>query len=274
MKKIGLIAGSLRQKSLARQLARNLGSLLPGELLPVWVSIDDLPLYSDHLNDQAQRACGDFLTQIAGLDGFCLVTPEINHEMPGCLKNALDIASATKQGNLWLGKPAIIASVSTGPMGGISASASVKQVALTVGLRVIQPSELYFGDFPNLLAPSGLLRADQETLSLLELAVTHLATAVGVQHPLNFHLTDRQLTLVRGEKEVGTADLTIKGNLLTIKRILIPKASRGQGIAAQAMVRLLVIAQLFSWAIVPECAYAQWFFDHHVAAQRLLAQND
>lgn len=271
MKKIGLIAGSLRAESAARKVAKNLGMGLPNVLIPEWISIEELPLYHEHLTDREQAACATFRAAIAAVDGLCIVTPEINHGMPGCLKNALDIASVSDTGSAWGGKPAVLAAVSTGEMGGISASQDLKQVALTVGMQIVQPCEVYLGKIEDHLDDHGILQVDPLTRDFLALALDHLATAVGAPTDrFDFRLTASELTLLADKQAVGRGKLSLAGQQLTIEQIKVAESHRGRGLAAQLMLRLLVLAQLFDWQIVPACSYAQWFFEQHPSAQALL----
>jgi len=277
MQKIGLIAGSLRTASFAKKLAKNLGLMLPSDCLIDYISIEKLPLYSDELNTQELTACDAFRRSVAEVDGLCLVTPEINHGMPGCFKNALDIASSSNQGNAWLGKPAVIVSVSTGDMGGISASRDLKQVALTIGMQLVQPTELYIGSIQHQLDEHGLLRMTQQTNDYLQLAMTNLVHTIdrtknGVDERFEFSMSATKLTILSDKQEIGHSDMAVTQNKLMINKVEVAETSRGRGVGTQLMLRLLIIAQLFNWKIVPNCSYAQAFFKKHPETQGLLVE--
>ncbi|HIW72280.1 MAG TPA: NAD(P)H-dependent oxidoreductase [Candidatus Levilactobacillus faecigallinarum] len=275
MKKIGLLAGSLRPESYARLLAKNLGLMTASDVLLDWLNIDDLPLFSDHLSPAAMAACTSFRQAVSGVDGLIIVTPEINHGMPGCLKNVLDIASVTEQGNsAWRNKPAVLAAVSTGDMGGISASQDLKQVALTVGMQIVQPSELYLGRAAERFDEHGLLATDHSTTDFLRSAVDQLVATLHATTDtpaLAFRFTAQKLIILKDHQPVGQSELLLTDNVLTIRKVVTDPAQRGQCIGALMMVRLLAVAQLFGWSIRPTCSYARYFFEQHPEAQRLLA---
>ena len=51
-------------------------------------------------------------------DAALFVTPEYNRSVPAVLKNALDVGSRPYGKSAWNGKPAAVASVSIGAIGG------------------------------------------------------------------------------------------------------------------------------------------------------------
>lgn len=230
MKKIGLIAGSLRKEAYSRKIAKGLGLLMTSDLLPEFISIDELPLYHDHLNSQETLACDQFRHRVAEMEGLCIVTPEINHGMPGCLKNALDIASVSDDGSAWQGKPTMVVSVSTGGQGGISASRDLKEVALTVGMQIIQPCELYVDRVQERLDSNGLIETDKLTVDFWKLALANLGNQVRTdEESFSFQVASHRL-----------------------------------------MVRLLLMARFLNLKVDPQCSYAQAFFQQHSDAQKLL----
>ncbi|KJW13428.1 hypothetical protein VC81_02900 [Levilactobacillus spicheri] len=275
LKKIGLLAGSLRTDSYAKKVAKNWGLLAPSDCFLEWLSIDQLPLFRETLTPSEQQACQQFRQTVATLDGLCLVTPEINHGMPGCLKNALDIASVSANGSAWREKPALIAGVSTGPMGGISASQDVKRVGLTIGLRVIQPCEFYLGRVQNQLDDHGLFQLEPATQDFWQLGMDRLVQALDGDTPVTdrytFHTTAQQVTLLADGTIRGRGRIQLMGHQLIIEQIVVDPQSRGRGIGGRLMARLLMMATLFHWQIVPRCSYARGFFERHPEARGVLA---
>jgi len=270
LKRIGLLAGSLRAESYARKVARNLGLMGPNTVMVEPISLAHLPLWHDQLSGREQATCQAFKAQIKRLDGFCIVTPEINRGIPGCLKNALDIASVSDDGNLWQGKPALIASVSTGKLGGMSANQQLKQLALVLGMQVIQPSEIYLSDVEQLFAKHDLL-TDAQTVTFLKLAMTRLVAAVqGAEPALTFDFGPDDVQLQRQGQTIGQATFDWSTGLLVITGVTIEPDFAHQGLAGQLMLKLIVMARLFELSIVAGCGYSQAFFKQHPAiAQRL-----
>lgn len=275
LKKIGLLAGSLRTESYAKKVVKNWGLLAPSDYFLEWLPVDPLPLFRETLTPSEQRACQQFRQAVAALDGLCLVTPEINHGMPGCLKNALDIASVSASGSAWREKPALIAGVSTGPMGGISASQDVKRVGLTIGLRVIQPCEFYLGRAQDQLDAHGLFRLEPATQNFWQLGMDRLVQALDGAAPVadryTFHTTAQQVTLLADGRACGWGHIRLTGNQLIIEQIVVDPQRRGRGIGGHLMVRLLMMATLFHWQIVPHCSYARGFFERYPEARGVLA---
>jgi len=273
LKRIGLLAGSLRAESFARKVARNLGLMGPNTVMVEPISLAHLPLLHDQMSSREQAICRAFKAQIKELDGFCIVTPEINRGMPGCLKNALDIASVSDDGNLWQGKPALIASASTGKLGGMSANQQLKQLALVLGMQVIQPSEIYLSDVEQLFAKHDLL-TDEPTITFLKLAMARLVAAVQgaelASPALTFAFAPDDIQLQQQGQAIGQATFDWSTGLLVITEVTIEPDFAHQGLAGQLMLKLIMMARLFDLSIVAGCGYSQAFFKQHPSiAQRL-----
>lgn len=272
LKRIGLLAGSLRAESYARKVARNLGLLVPNTVLAEPISVAHLPLLHDHLSRREQDACQAFKEQVQRMDAFCIVTPEINRGIPGCLKNALDIASVSYQGSLWEHKPVLIASVSTGKLGGLSASQQLKQLALVLGMQPVQPTEIYISDVRRLFADHEVL-TDDSVLPFLKLAVDNLIAAMPGETPtstLTFQIGTDKIRLLQQEKQVGQATFQWNTGSLVISSITIEPEFEHQGLAGQLMLKLIMIARLFNLGIVAKCSYSQAFFKQHPALGKAL----
>lgn len=278
MKKIGLLAGSIRSESYAKKVARNLGLLTTNQVLMVPISIDHLPLFGDNLSKQELQACQQFKEQIQAMDGFCIVTPEINRGIPGCLKNALDIASVSYRGSLWQHKPVLIASVSTGKLGGVSASQQLKQLALVLGMQPIQPTEIYISDVRHLFAEHDLL-TDQSVLSFLQAAMDRLVQAIqpaqspSVKPDWTFQMTPDRIRLMQGDQQIGQATYQWSTQLLVVTGITIEPGYDGQGLAQQIMVKVIILARLFGLSIVAGCPYTRHFFQQNPALQKAFCLN-
>lgn len=276
MKRIGLLAGSLRAESYARKAARNLGLMAPNTVMVEPLSITGLPLMGDHLSTAEQATCQAFKDRVQQMDAYCLVTPEINRGIPGCLKNALDIASVSYQGSLWEHKPALIVSVSTGKLGGMSASQQLKQLALVLGMQLVQPTEIYVSEVRELFAKHDLL-TNPSVLTFLQAAMTRLVTAVQADQPnqsdstaLTFTFTPDKLLLCRQKQQVGQATFEWSTGLLVITGITVEPEFERQGLAGQLMIKLLIMARLFHLSVMPECPYAQAFLKRYPELQQAL----
>ena len=278
LKKIGLLAGSLRTESYAKKVARNLGLLASNQILMVPVNINHLPLFSDNLNKQEQQACQEFKNQIQEMDGFVVVTPEINRGIPGCLKNALDIASVSYQGSLWQHKPVLIVSVSTGKLGGVSASQQLKQLALVLGMQPVQPTEIYISDVRTLFADHDLL-TDTSVLNFLQTAMNNLVAVVqtgNVTHlasNLTFQIMPDKILLMKDGQQVGQATYQWSTQLLVVTGVTVEPGFKNEGFGLQIMVKIVMLSRLFGLSIVAGCPYTRHFFQQNPELQKALCLN-
>jgi len=89
-------AGSLRSASYNAALLREAAQLAPPESAIDIVSIRDVPLYDQELEESAfPAAVAAIKDRIASADGLLIATPEYNNSLPGVAKNAVD----------WLSRP-------------------------------------------------------------------------------------------------------------------------------------------------------------------------
>ena len=93
IKKIAVLAGSLRNESLNRKMAMELSRLAPDTMDLEIIEIGDLPLHNEDLDEDPPREWTKFRNRIHGVDGIIFVTPEYNRSVPAVLKNAVDVGS-------------------------------------------------------------------------------------------------------------------------------------------------------------------------------------
>ena len=156
---IGVIAGSVRKESFCKKTARAVSSLLPGHFECRPLEIGNLAMYNQDYDDE-QRVPPEwraFRNDIKSLDGFLFVTPEYNRSFSPVLKNALDIASRPWGQNLWSGKPAALAGVSTGKFGASGACAHLRQTMGFLNLFLMQQPEVYISEAASLFDGGGNL---------------------------------------------------------------------------------------------------------------------
>lgn len=270
MKKIGIIVGSLRKSSFSKQIAKNIALMFQNEFITEFIKIDKLPLFNQDLENEHIEACENFKERIKKVDGFVFVTPEYNRSIPGCLKNALDIGSRSPQGSLWQGKPVLIVSDSIGSMGGFGASQHLKQVALSVGMKIIQPSEIYLGHVASLLDDQQFL-TNEAVANILVEAVKSLSDFVLMDSDdmsdikitrLLFKVDQTSLLALNMHGiEMGAGNFYLDDQRIVITNITVDDEYRGKGLAARLVLKFISLANLFDLKIVPECPYAKSFFD-------------
>jgi len=155
---IAVIVGSLRKGSFNRKFAHALIDLAPPSLRGEIVEIADLPLYDTDLDEgEVPAAWAAFRERVRRADGVVFVTPEYNRSIPGGLKNAVDVGSRPYGKSVWQGKPALVASVSTGAIGGFGANHALRQSLVFLDMPTLQQPEAYIGGAEKLFDADGKL---------------------------------------------------------------------------------------------------------------------
>ncbi len=95
-KSVLMIVGSLRARSLNRQLAECAAASLRGCVRVSFLDYADLPHMNQDVEIPVLKPVQRVRDAVAAADGLWIVTPEYNHGLPGVLKNLLD----------WLSRPA------------------------------------------------------------------------------------------------------------------------------------------------------------------------
>ena len=184
--RILVIAGSLREASINRRLAR-----LAARLAPDGVETVELDFLADvEPFDQDVEAHGfppgaaRFVEAIRDTDGVFIATPEYNGSVPGQLKNALDWASRSEslegglQASSLFGVPVAVASASTGQFGAVWARDELAKVLRTQGARPMHEPSVTVPDGRDAFNDDGTLRSSEAVERLREL-VQSLVDMVG-----------------------------------------------------------------------------------------------
>ncbi|WP_165170358.1 NADPH-dependent FMN reductase [Adlercreutzia sp. ZJ242] len=95
-KSVLMVVGSLRARSLNRQLAECAAAVLSGCVRVSFLEYADLPYMSQDVEVPVLEPVQRVRDAVEAADGLWIVTPEYNHGLPGVLKNLLD----------WLSRPA------------------------------------------------------------------------------------------------------------------------------------------------------------------------
>lgn len=152
------VVGSLRADSFNRRIARAMIDVAPGHLQCSFLEIGDLPLYNQDLETATPPpAWAKLRERVKACDGVVFVTPEYNRSVPGVLKNALDIGSRPSGHNAWRGKPAAVASVTQGALGGLAGNLGLRQVLVPLAMPVLPSPEIYIAQVASLFDAEGKL---------------------------------------------------------------------------------------------------------------------
>jgi chromate reductase len=177
MPKIAVIVGSTRRDSINRRLAGALVKLGEGKLEPLWVRIDDLPLFNQDDEKAAPAAVARFKEEVRSADGLLFVTPEHNRSIPAALKNAIDWATRPAGTNVLAGKPCAVAGTSAGAISSALAQQHLKGILLAISGAVMGAPEAYIQYRDELIDASGAI-ADERARKFLQGFVDRLAAFV------------------------------------------------------------------------------------------------
>ncbi|KAI9094023.1 FMN-reductase [Phlyctochytrium arcticum] len=132
-RKLNIVAvvGSLRKESYSRKLALQAQRIAPslGATVTLSESIGNLPFVNQDLESEyysQNKAVIKFKDDIRHADAIFIATPEYNFNVPGVLKNALDIATRPHGDNVLVGKTYGIVSASPGIAGGLRAQMAIR----------------------------------------------------------------------------------------------------------------------------------------------------
>ena len=191
---IAILVGSLRKASFSRKVAAALIARAPASLACRIVEIGDLPLYNADLDGDPPPSWTRFRSELAGADAVLFVTPEYNRSIPGCLKNAVDVASRPEGKNRFDGMPAAVVSVTPYKLGAFGANHALRQTFVFLNLLVMQQPEVYIGGAGELFDDTGALTSD-DTKALLDKFLTAF---------------DAWVATIRGDAEVRSFDAFMK----------------------------------------------------------------
>jgi chromate reductase, NAD(P)H dehydrogenase (quinone) len=174
--KIAVIVGSNRRDSINGKLAQALARLGAERLAFNFVSIGDLPLYSQDLEGELPKSVVRFKSEIAAADGLLFVTPEHNRSIPALLKNAIDWGARPYGHNSWSGKSAAITGMSPGAIGAALAQLHLRQILGTLGVLVMG-GEAYISFKPGLVDSNGTI-TDENARGFLKAFIDQFASLV------------------------------------------------------------------------------------------------
>ncbi|WP_203640739.1 NADPH-dependent FMN reductase [Levilactobacillus andaensis] len=135
MTNIGILVGSLSQKSYSQKIANHLMKIQLSAKF-VQVNYEILPLYNPDLEQTPILEWQIFRSVIDHMDALVFVTPEYNFSIPGGLKNALDVLSVPLPPSHIVHKPALVITDSSGERGGANANAHIQQLLRYMGMNV------------------------------------------------------------------------------------------------------------------------------------------
>jgi NAD(P)H-dependent FMN reductase/ketosteroid isomerase-like protein len=162
--RIAVLVGSLRKEAFSRKVANALLAVAPASLEYRIVEIGDLPIYNQDLDEPGAKvpeAWTKFRAEIKASHGVLFVTPEYNRSIPGCLKNAVDVASRPSGQSTLDGLPAGVVSVTPYKLGAFGANHALRQTFVFLNMLVMQQPEAYIANAGELFDDKGRLKSDE-----------------------------------------------------------------------------------------------------------------
>lgn len=159
-RKVAVFVGSLRKESLTRKVALAIFSLAPSTLQFEIVDIGGVSHYNQDLETNPPADWLALRDKVRPADAVLFATPEYNRSVPGVLKNAIDVASRPKEGNVFNGKPGAVVSVSPGNISGFGANHHLRQMLVFLNVLTLQQPEAYIGGAGKLFDEHGNLTND------------------------------------------------------------------------------------------------------------------
>ena len=157
---VSVVIGSLRKESFSRKVAQALIAQAPASLECRIVEIGDLPMYNQDLDDHPPEQWTRFRDAIRASRAVLFVTPEYNRSIPGCLKNAVDVASRPSGKSVLDGRPAGVVSVTPYKLGAFGANHAIRQTFVFLNMPVMQQPEAYVSNAGELFDEKGQLKSD------------------------------------------------------------------------------------------------------------------
>lgn len=166
MLKVAVFVGSLRKESFNKKLAQAFMELGSDTFSFSMVSLDDVPMYNQDLENDLPASVVRIKKTVAESDGVLIVTPEYNRSIPPVLKNALDWCSRPYGKGVWAGKPTALAGTSPGAVGTAAAQSHLRSVMTMLGMIVMGAPEVYVVWNPQYFDATGRVAEENNRLYL------------------------------------------------------------------------------------------------------------
>ena len=150
MTKVGILVGSARTGSYNRLLANRIAAAIEARGGAVWTPDDaiDLPIFhADREREAFPEAAETLKCGLAGCQALVFVSPEYNGSVSPLIKNMIDWASRSTQGEppltlaAFKGKPTLLASASMGAFAGVRAIGHLREIAQAIQVIAL-PEEI------------------------------------------------------------------------------------------------------------------------------------
>ena len=146
MTKIIAINGSIRKGSFNQAVLDAAKDLAPDGFAIEMVPLDAVEPFNEDTEDNPPAGAKKLIEAAQGADAILIGNPEYNHSLSGVLKNALDWLSRPSAGQPLKDMPAMSVGATPGPTATARASAHLRVVAWTIGMRLWPGPEVLVGN--------------------------------------------------------------------------------------------------------------------------------
>jgi len=175
MARVAVFVGSLREKSINRDLAKSLEALAPEGMEFEYADLN-VPLYNQDFDGNYPPEATRLKQLVERSDGVLFVTPEYNRSIPGVLKNAIDWVSRPWGANSFGGKPVGTVGASIGPVGTAVAQSDLRNIIAFLDMKLMARPEVYMGNVTKEVFDENGVVTDERWRKNLEEYIGKLAT--------------------------------------------------------------------------------------------------
>jgi NAD(P)H-dependent FMN reductase len=170
--KITAIVGSNRKESYNKKLTMFIQKRYKDQAEIELLPIEKLPMYNPDDEMTPPAIVTEVKNKILHSDGVLIATPEYNHSIPACLKNALDWFSRVDK--VMVNKPVMIVGVTPGVLGTVRAQVHLRQILNSPGMGALTlpGNEVFIGNINEKLDESGNL-IHEPTIQFLDTVMNH-----------------------------------------------------------------------------------------------------
>ncbi len=168
--KVVAIVGSIRKESYNMQLAQFIQKRYTEKLDLEVLSLKDLPMYNQDIENEAPQEVLDFKAKVKAADAVLWVTPEYNGTVPGVMVNAIDWLSRVDK--VMIGKPSIIMGATMGNLGTVKAQLHLRDILFSPGINspLLSGNDVYIGAVHTKFDTEGDL-TDEGTVKFLDVVI-------------------------------------------------------------------------------------------------------
>ncbi|MCC7464309.1 MAG: NAD(P)H-dependent oxidoreductase [Gammaproteobacteria bacterium] len=178
------ISGSIRRESANTAVLEAIRAQLAAGSGPTLTlfGLGQIPLYNSDLEGEHLPGPVHALKEaVTACDGLVLCSPEYNHAASGVLKNAIDWVSRPAYQSPLVGKPVLIITAATSPLGGVRVISQLREVLASCLARVVATRDVVVPKVHEKIVDGRFV--DKATLASASRAIDHLVQEIRLLRP-------------------------------------------------------------------------------------------